>query len=796
MRVSPKHSSNSLDPTHPLYLLSQLAPGVASALTAHRPNQTAPASGGRLVSADGRELPFLGCSLDVDAGAGIARVVLTQTFRNPGDTPLQVTYQMPLPADAAVAGYAFELGDRRIVGEIERRAAARERFEKAMLEGRSAGLLEQERSSVFTQQIGNIPPHTDIVCELVLDQPLQWLAEGAWEWRFPTVIAPRYMGEEGRVPDIDRIAVDVLEHGAPARAHLNLRVRDVLLGGEPSSSTHTLSMARTTDTDAAIVTLAAKEGAALDRDLAVRWPVAQPDVGVSLEVARPATTSALGAAAFGLLTVTPPSSLDARNAIPRDLTVLIDTSGSMSGRPLGMAKAIVTGLIESLKEHDTLDLVEFSSRPRRWCEEPRNADAASKQAATAWVKALRAEGGTEMSAGMREAMKHTAPDRQRQIVLVTDGLVGFESEVVAAARVAAKAGARVHAIGVGSATNRTLTSGVARAGGGAEHLVADGDVALATQRIVARTAAPLVVGIQVEGTALIETPAPVLPDLLGGAPSLIPLRLNVDGGELVVRGRTADGLWTQRVVVPASAPATGRDSIARLFGRERVEELEVEATGQLPAEFETTTKAIEGLGLSYSISTRCTSWIAVSLETTVDPKDPTRRVVVPQELPDGMSAEGLGLRRCGMLKMDPVGLLPTIRCGIRSRVAFPVSVRSVRKSRQGQPGSTSGPSSSPVPQKSRIVHGTIVSRTKGTIVIEIELAEPLNWAPRSVQVDGAAQPRIRRSATTRSGSYGAGLRIRLVIERIPVRVGTEALASITVEQRETCPRLVILLQSA
>ena len=161
------------------------------------PSPSSPASGGRLVATDGRPLPLLGAALRVEARGGLARVVLEQRFRNPHAEPLHVTYLLPLPVDGAVSGFGFRIGERRVVGEVDRRAAARERFEEAILEGRTAALLEQDRSSLFTQELGNIPPGAEVLAELTIDQRLRWLDAGAWEWRFPTVVAPRYLGAEG-----------------------------------------------------------------------------------------------------------------------------------------------------------------------------------------------------------------------------------------------------------------------------------------------------------------------------------------------------------------------------------------------------------------------------------------------------------------------------------------------------------------------------------------------------------------------------------------------------------------------
>ena len=223
---------------------------------------------------EGRELPLKSVAVAGQAKGGLARVVLKQTYANPHAEPLKVTYTMPLPADGAVAAYEFLIGDRRVVGEIDRRARARDRFERALIEGRTAGILDQERASLFTQEIGNVPPRTEVAVELSLDQPLVWLPEGMWEWRFPTVAAPRYLGAPGRVEDAANVTVDVADGATGARASLEIVIGDLLADGRrPESPSHRLSVAGRGA--ATSVTFAGNGGATLDRDLVVRWAVAR-----------------------------------------------------------------------------------------------------------------------------------------------------------------------------------------------------------------------------------------------------------------------------------------------------------------------------------------------------------------------------------------------------------------------------------------------------------------------------------------------------------------------------------------
>ena len=104
------------------------------------------------------------------------RPKLRQHFRNEYRQPLELVYTFPLPADSAVSGYEIRAGERLMKGRIERRDDARAYYETARLDGRTAGLVDQERSNVFTQRLGNIPPLTDVTVELTIDQPLQWIA--------------------------------------------------------------------------------------------------------------------------------------------------------------------------------------------------------------------------------------------------------------------------------------------------------------------------------------------------------------------------------------------------------------------------------------------------------------------------------------------------------------------------------------------------------------------------------------------------------------------------------------------
>ena len=733
-------------------------------------------SGGRLVSVDGKVLPLKAVTLNADAKAGLARVLLTQTFSNPYAEPLKVTYQLALPADGAVSGFAFTVGSTRIVGEVDKKAAARERFERALIEGHTASLLEQERTSLFTQEVGNIPPGAEVRCEVEVDQKLAWMSEGGWEWRFPTVVAPRYQGQAGRVTDAAQLTVSVSEQALPIRFAAELNVRDALVeASRPESPSHAIQ-SRTVAGALRIELCQPESGApALDRDVVLRWKVAQPRVGVALDVAR-TETGPLAESAFGLLTLVPPV-VRSQASVRRDLIVLLDTSGSMGGEPLDQARRVVSALIGTLGDEDRLELIEFSNDARRWKSKPVNATEKHKKDALKWLSKLQASGGTEMRTGIYEALTSLDDEAQRQVILITDGLIGFESEVVRTIAEKCPPSCRVHTVGVGSGVNRSLTGPAARAGRGTEVVISLGeDPERAAQRVVARTDAPTVVEVRLTGSALLESAPVRIPDLFAASPSLVALKLRPEGGTLTAHGRTAQGEYTETLTVAPVKPGEGNGSVVALFGREKVEDLELRvASGEGGPAMDA---QIEALGISHQISTRLTSWVAVSAEATVDPGAPTRHEELPQMLPHGMSVTGLGLRSIAPpAPMVSYGGAPPLGGPSRSRSGMAIGEKLKMKKealRQGRP-SVSPP---PPPRKSApsVEEGGISSSfdEPSPSALADEAREDEAFAPPQAPAPASAPPSMPKGA--------AEAKERRLLEwlgRIVLRSGGELVLEVT-----------------
>lgn len=127
-----------------------------------------------------------------DISGVIATATLEQSFRNDTGRWLEGVYAFPLPDTAAVRAMEMRLGERRIVGKIREKTAAREIYREARSAGKTASLVEQQRPNLFTSRVANIAPGETVVVRLEYVQQLDYRT-GAFSLRFPATITPRYM---------------------------------------------------------------------------------------------------------------------------------------------------------------------------------------------------------------------------------------------------------------------------------------------------------------------------------------------------------------------------------------------------------------------------------------------------------------------------------------------------------------------------------------------------------------------------------------------------------------------------
>lgn len=297
--------------------------------------------------------PSVQTEVHINVTGIVARTSVRQKFVNPSDKQgnwTEATYVFPLPDGAAVDHLRMVVGERVIEGQIKERGEAKTFYQQAKQQGQRASLLEQERSNIFTTSVANIGPGERITVEIQYQETLRFDG-GRFQLRFPMVVGPRYIpgvpvtvegqGRQGtgtsadtdRVPDAARLTPPVLP---PKQGLINpVSLSITLLPGFPlgavASPSHEIIDLADGDGRHHI---ALKEGTApADRDFLLIWRPAEgaTPTATILSEQRDGET-------YALMLVMPPAQSQSDAPLPRDVTFVIDTSGSMAGTSIEQAK--------------------------------------------------------------------------------------------------------------------------------------------------------------------------------------------------------------------------------------------------------------------------------------------------------------------------------------------------------------------------------------------------------------------------------------------------------------------------
>ncbi|GAB3429768.1 VIT domain-containing protein [Actinophytocola sediminis] len=612
-------------------------------------------------------------SIDVRAMVtGLAsHIELTQGFHNPHPTPLEATYIFPLPPRAAVTALRMEADGRTVEGVLKEREQARADYDRAVTDGKRASIAEEERPGVFTMRVGNIMPGERVRVHVTLAGALSY-EDGAATFRFPLVVAPRFIpgeplpgGQVGdgvapdtdAVPDASRISPPVLLPGFPNPIRLSVAV-DVDPAGLPLTGVSTsLHATATTEDSPTGLRVRLEPGERADRDFLLRLNFAdEPAIRTSLAIRPDATnddtdddtnddTDNEAAGGTFALTVLPP--VRSAPPRPRDVVLVLDRSGSMGGWKMVAARRAAARIVDTLSSTDRFAVLAFDhivSTPPTLPEGLVAATDHHRFRAVEFLAGLDANGGTQMLGPLTSAagMLGADTDRDRVLVLVTDGQVGNEDQLLRQLR-PALSGVRVHTIGIDRAVNEAFLQRLAGSSGRYELVESEDRLDEAMQHIHRRIAAAVVTGLRLAPHDLkidAGSLAPAaLPDLFEGAPTVVTGRYTgrPTGGLTVSgTGATADsgsGVGTGSWRTTVTASASDNPGLAALWARARIRDLEDNYVvgGSDPAELE---KRIVSTSLRYGVLSRFTAFVAID-ERVVNESGRVHRVTQPVDLPSG-----------------------------------------------------------------------------------------------------------------------------------------------------------------
>ena len=446
---------------------------------AWRPRRT-PAGRALPQGSDGDTIdsPLVFTDVRMGVSGMIARVTVEQRFVNPTDEWREGVYVFPLPEKAAVDHLRMKVGERVSRGHDQgaRRGEAHLRNREERRPQGHAG--RQERPNLFTTSVANIGPHEEIVVAIEYQETLRY-DEGTFRLRFPLAITPRYIpatpspSRGGGVAGRPRPSGD---RRRPHHAAGRRRAATATCCRCTSRSTSTPAF-RSPSCRARITRCASRRNPATAstsrwpdgpvpaaRDFELTWT---PDVGAAPGAAlftetkgRQDLRAADGAAAGG-----PRSRRRARP--PREVTYIIDTSGSMEGVSMVQARDALLLALDRLQPGDRFNVIEFNSTTRSLFAAPVPLDGATLTRAKQFVgRPARARRHRD-AAGARDRARRCARSVDAAPGRVPDRRRGRQRRRKSCALVNERIGdRRLFTVGIGPAPNMFFMTKAAQFGRG------------------------------------------------------------------------------------------------------------------------------------------------------------------------------------------------------------------------------------------------------------------------------------------------------------------------------------------
>lgn len=324
----------------------------------------------------------------------VAVTEIDQAFQNDHAVSVEGTYLFPLPQGAVVDDFTMWIDDEIIESKILPADQARDIYEGYVRRQQDPALLEYVGRDAVQARIFPIPAGGERRIRIKYTQVLP-VEDLLRYYRYPL--------------NTERFSAAPLEQ---VSVQVTVRTQDDLRAIYSPSHQNDLVITRHDDRRATVSYEASDVKP--DRDFELYIGTATSSIGVNLLTYQPNDTEGT----FMLL-LSPELDND-NERIPRDVILVLDTSGSMEGEKLVQARAGLSYILKHLNPEDRFNVIAFSSQTRTFAADLVGSDRTEE--AIRWMQSQEALGGTNIHLALSEAMVQADPERPTAIVFLTDGL--------------------------------------------------------------------------------------------------------------------------------------------------------------------------------------------------------------------------------------------------------------------------------------------------------------------------------------------------------------------------------------
>ena len=538
----------------------------------------------------------------------VAKTSVDQVFINHFGRDIEGTYIFPVPEGASVSDFAMFIGNERVQGEILDSREARRIYEDIVRRMRDPGLLEYMGRNLFRARVYPIPANGEKRVQISYTEVLK--------------------AENGLVKYLYPLNTEKFSRDPLTDVSVSVRVESRVPIVNIYSPSHRASV-RKDGEGLARVSYEDKD-VRPDKDFLLYYSLSKDDIGLSLMNWEGPEGS------FFMLLASPRFAAPGERIVAKNVVLVLDSSGSMSGTKIAQAKEAARFILNHLDRRDEFTLIDFDEGVTAFSEGLLPATGDNVGRALKFVDAIEDSGGTNINDALLGALSRMGDgERPSYVLFLTDGLptVGT-TETADILRNLAKGNerrSRIFVFGVGDDVNTELLDRIASDHRGASVYIGESEnLEAALSSFYEKISSPLLADLAIEfkGIETSQVYPRVLPDLFKGSQLVFVGKYAGDGPVSVVMTGKA-GREGKRFVLE-SRPLTGSDKFSflpRLWATRRIGYLLEEI--RLQGQNQELVDEIRRLGLKYGIVTPYTSFLVTEKERmTIDAAAPAAQEAI------------------------------------------------------------------------------------------------------------------------------------------------------------------------
>jgi Ca-activated chloride channel family protein len=554
------------------------------------------ASANGLLIPEDKQLPplaMLNHQVTIKLEDQVAITHVEQVFRNHTDRQLEATYIFPVPKGASVTKFTMWVNGKETHGELLPADKARDVYTSIVRRTQDPGLLEYIGNNMLRMRVFPVPAKGDQKVAFSYESVAE-KESGLVEYIYP-------LKTDGK-------ATATLEKfGITASIKSQHGVQNVY------SPTHALNIKRVSDKEVN-VEFERSQGL-LDKDFQMFYSTGEKDVGLTALTHRPVASEN----GYVMLLLTPKIEMSKKYEVPRDMVMILDTSGSMRGVKMEQAKKALKYCLNNLGPNDRFALMNFATTVNKYKEGLLENTSDQLEQARKWVDRLEATGGTAINDALAAGLELRTKDEGRTftIVFFTDGqpTVGETNidNILKNTLTKNTANTRIFTFGVGDDVNATFLDKLSdETRAVATYVRPAEDIEAKVSGLYAKISHPVLTNLKVvatNGISFNEVYPPQLPDLFHGGQVQVLGRF-IGKGPSAIKLTGQVGMEQKEFAYDLSFPektADDKEFVEHIWARRKVGYMldQIRAHG----ESKELKDEVIALAKKYGITTPYTSWL-------------------------------------------------------------------------------------------------------------------------------------------------------------------------------------------